>query len=133
MDPARLKSVPLFAGLSRRELRDVSRFADEIDFDEGKRLVREGEFAYEFFAILDGTAEVRHGDELLAEIGPGDFFGEVGLIRDARRNADVVTTSPMTAVVMTGNALRHLGRELPSVGEKINRAVEERARRLEPN
>jgi CRP/FNR family cyclic AMP-dependent transcriptional regulator len=132
MDEGRLKSIPLFAGLSRKEIREVARHADEVDVDAGRFLVREGEFAYEFFAIEEGRAEVRRGEQLLAELGPGDFFGEMGLIENAPRNASVIAESRVTAVVMTGSAFRQMDRELPEVAKKIRGAIDERCRQLEP-
>jgi CRP/FNR family transcriptional regulator, cyclic AMP receptor protein len=130
MDESRLHDIPLFAGLSRKERRAVAQQADEVDVDEGHRIVREGEFSYEFFAIQVGTAEVWRGEQFLAELGPGDFFGEMGLIDDLRRNASVVAKSPMTVIVMTGQAFRHTSRELPDVAKKITQAIEERCRHL---
>ena len=94
-------------------------------------IVREGEWAYEFFAIEDGTAEVRRGEQLLAELGPGDFFGEMGLVGDTRRNANVIASSPLKVVVMTAQAFRQTSRELPEVAAKIRAAIEERCRHLE--
>ena len=61
--------------------------ADEVELEQGRAIVREGEWPYEFFAIEEGTAEVRRGDQLLGELGPGDFFGEMALVGDTRRNA----------------------------------------------
>jgi CRP-like cAMP-binding protein len=130
MDEKRLESIPLFAGLSRKERRSVAQRADEVDVEAGREIVREGEFPYEFFAIEEGTAEVKRGDQHLAELGPGDFFGEMGLIENAPRNASVVTRSPMTAVVMTGSAFRQIDRELPEVATKIRKAIDERCRHL---
>ena len=80
MDEARLKNIPLFAGLSRKERKALAPRADEVELEKGREIVREGEWPYEFFAIEDGTAEVRRGEQLLAELGPGDFFGEMGLV-----------------------------------------------------
>jgi CRP/FNR family transcriptional regulator, cyclic AMP receptor protein len=131
MDDKRLGLLPLFATLSRHELKELSRWADEVDCPEGKQLVTEGEFAYEFFVIEDGTAEVRVGDRTLAALGIGDFFGEMGLRDHVRRRASVVATSPLTAVVMTGGAFRQMSRELPGVEATITAAVEERCRELE--
>ena len=131
MDEARLKSIPLFAGLSRKERKALAPRADEVELEVGRQVVREGEFPYEFFAIEEGTAEVRRGDQFLAELGPGDFFGEMGLVGDTRRNATVVATSPLTVVVMTGQAFRQTARELPEVARKIRQAVEERGKQLE--
>ena len=130
MDEKRLESIPLFAGLSRKERRSVAQRADEVDLEAGREIVREGEYPYEFFAIEEGTAEVKRGDQHLAELGPGDFFGEMGLIENAPRNASVVTRSPLTAVVMTGSAFRQIDRELPEVSKKIRQAIDERCRHL---
>jgi CRP/FNR family transcriptional regulator, cyclic AMP receptor protein len=130
MDESRLASIPLFASLSRDECRGVARFADEVDLPEGKTLMREGDWAYEFFAIENGGAEVRRGDERIAELGPGDFFGEMGLMDHIQRNASVITTSSMTAIVMTGPQFRQAARELPGVADRIRAAIEERSRSL---
>jgi CRP/FNR family transcriptional regulator, cyclic AMP receptor protein len=132
MDEARLREIPLFAGLGKKERREVAKQADEVDVEAGRHLVREGEFAYEFFAIEEGTAEVRRGEQLLAELGPGDFFGEMGLIGKVTRNASVIARSPLTVVVLTGPAFRQIERDLPAVSKEIRRAIEERCRQLEP-
>ena len=130
MDADRLRSFPLFSGLSKAQLRWVAQHADEVDLEEGTRLVREGEFSYEFFAIEEGAVEVRHDGEQLAELGPGDFFGEMGLMAHGRRNADVIVTEPTTAIVMTGGAFRQMGRDMPAVTERVRSAIEERCRAL---
>jgi CRP-like cAMP-binding protein len=131
MDEGRLNEIPLFAGLNRKERRALAPRTDEVDLEEGRVIVREGEWAYEFFAIEAGTCEVRRGDQLLAELGPGDFFGEMGLVGDTRRNATVVAKSPLTVVVMTAQAFRQTSRELPEVAAKIRAAIEERCRHME--
>jgi CRP/FNR family cyclic AMP-dependent transcriptional regulator len=130
MDEARLAATPLFSSLSRRKRRELSAHADEVNVDEGRRLVREGAFSYEFFVIEEGTAEVLRGDEHVADLGPGDFFGEMGLAGDLRRNASVVATSPMTLIVMTGRDFRHMARRLPDVAEQIERAIAQRTKPL---
>jgi CRP/FNR family cyclic AMP-dependent transcriptional regulator len=126
MDPARLKAIPLFAGLTEREREQVARWADELDVPEGKHLVDEGRFAHEFFVIEEGTAEVRHGDEKLTELGPGDFFGEIALVEHQRRTASVIATSPMRTIVMFGRAFSQMESEIPSVAAQIRQAIEER-------
>jgi CRP/FNR family transcriptional regulator, cyclic AMP receptor protein len=131
MDEERLKAIPLFESLNRKERRALAPRADEVELEQGRVIVREGEWAYEFFAIEDGTAEVRRGEQLLAELGPGDFFGEMGLVGDTRRNANVIASSPLKVVVMTAQAFRQTSRELPEVAAKIRAAIEERCRHLE--
>jgi CRP-like cAMP-binding protein len=130
MDEARLSAIPLFANLNRKERRALAPRTDEVELEKGRVIVREGEWPYEFFAIEEGTCEVRRGEQLLAELGSGDFFGEMGLLEDTRRNATVIATSPVTVVVMTGQAFRQTARELPEVASKIRAAIEERCRHM---
>lgn len=129
MDAARLKSIPLFADLTDRDREHVARFADEVDVSEGKTLAEEGEFAYQFFVIQDGTAEVTKDGKMLTELGPDDFFGEIGLVESERRTATVVATSPMQLIVIFGPSFRRLERELPEVAAKIRTAIRERLAR----
>ena len=130
MEESRLRSIPLFADLDGRELEALGRCTDEVDVAEGRELVHEGDFGYEFFVIEDGRAEVRHGDEKLAELGPGDFFGELALSGDRRRNASVVAATPLTAIVMTRSAFRQMRRDIPEVCDRIEATVDERGREL---
>lgn len=126
MDPARLKTIPLFASLSERERDQVAQWADEVDVAEGKHLIDEGQFGYEFFVIEEGNAQVRHGDETIAQLGPGDFFGEIALVEEQRRTASVIATSPMRAIVMFGRDFRQMESELPGVAARIRQAIEDR-------
>ena len=126
MDEHSLRSVPLFGSLSSDERRAIAQHADEIEAPEGTELVRQGEFAYEFFVLEDGTAEVKRDGERVAELGPGDFLGEMGIVANAVRNATVVTTSPARAIVMTEQAFRSMRRLNPAVADRIQAAVEER-------
>jgi CRP/FNR family transcriptional regulator, cyclic AMP receptor protein len=128
MNARHLETIELFAGLSRRGREEVARQADEVDIDTGEKLVSEGRFGYEFFVIEKGTAEVLRDGQQLAQLGPGDFFGEMALLGDVRRNASVVAATPMTAVVMTDRAFRALARDMPEVAERIREACRERSR-----
>jgi CRP/FNR family transcriptional regulator, cyclic AMP receptor protein len=132
MDEARLKSIPLFASLSRAQRRELARCADEVSVKAGTHLCREGEVAYEFFAIEEGCARVVRGEQYLNDLGPGEFFGEIGLIEHSPRNASVIAESPITAVVLTDSAFRKLDRENPAVAKQIRRAIDERCRWLQP-
>ncbi|MFQ5947324.1 MAG: cyclic nucleotide-binding domain-containing protein [Acidimicrobiia bacterium] len=126
MDPARIKSIPLFADLSRKERKQVAQWADEIEVDEGAHLVTQGEFAYEFFVIREGAAEVTQDDRHVRYLGPGDFFGEIALLDEDRRTASVVATSPMRLVAMFGRDFRAMTGTVPEVVDKVRRAIEER-------
>ena len=98
--------------------------------EAGRRLISEGRFGYEFFVIKDGTAEVVRGNEHIADLGPGDFFGEMALLGDTTRNADVISSSQMTAMVMTDTAFRSLARHMPNVAEEIRAACRRRTEEL---
>ncbi|HMJ96383.1 MAG TPA: cyclic nucleotide-binding domain-containing protein [Thermoleophilaceae bacterium] len=126
MEESELRSVPLFESLSSDQRRVIAPHADELELPEGTELVRQGEFAYEFFVIEDGTAEVTRDGEHVAELGPGDFLGEMGIVGKVVRNATVVTTSPARVIVMTGQALRSMATTNPEVADRITAVVEER-------
>jgi CRP/FNR family transcriptional regulator, cyclic AMP receptor protein len=126
MDPKRLQSVTLFQGLSKKEIESLSRAMDEVDLPEGRELATEGRFAYEFFIIEEGTASVTRGGEQVRELGPGDFFGEIGLLESERRTASVITTSPMTAIVMTRRDFHAMEKDIPEVGQQIREKIQER-------
>lgn len=133
MDHTKLQSIPLFGGLGKHELEAVARSADEVDIRPGEHLAEEGDFGHEFFTIVSGRAEVRHGDDVIATLEPGDFFGEQALAGDARRNASVVATSPMVAVVMTRSAFHQLRRDHPLVCDRIEAVVRDRGRETAQN
>ena len=131
MDVAGLKQMPLFAALSKRDLQAAAHLADEIHVNEGTRLAEEGQFAHEFFAIKDGTADVIHDGNVIAQLGPGDFFGEIALLITRRRTASVVAKTPMKLVVIFGPNFKTLNAQMPNVKEKIDAAIEARCAGLE--
>ena len=110
MDPSRLNSIPLFRDVPDEDLRQIATFADEVSVKEGTHLVDEGDFSYQLMAIEEGAAEVLRGGEHVADLGPGDFFGEVGLLEKDRRNATVVSRSPMRLITLTGWDLKRMRR-----------------------
>ena len=127
MDVGRLKTIPLFESVPEDCLRRIDAFVKEASVSPGTELVKEGEYAYELMAIEEGTAEVRHGDERLAELAAGDFFGETGVMQRAQRNASVIATSPLTAIVITGHEFRQLAREMPAIAATVKEECERRA------
>jgi CRP/FNR family cyclic AMP-dependent transcriptional regulator len=113
MDPRSVQSIPLFAGLSKDDQKVVAQYADEVDVEPGTVLAQEGRLAYEFFAIKAGTAEVKLGGQHAAALGPGDFFGEIGLLGGDRRVASVVASTPIDS-------------RMPGVAERIRSAMAQR-------
>jgi CRP-like cAMP-binding protein len=130
MDERKVSEIELFADLSRSERRQLAASADEVEVEEGRQLVREGEFAYEFFVIDEGSAEVLRDGEHVANLGPGDFLGEMGIVGQTRRTASVVARSRMSLIVMTEQSFRGMTRSMPAVADRIQKAVQERSRTL---
>ena len=126
MDASQLKSIPLFADVPDEELGQIATFAQEVTVDEGRELVREGDFSYEFMAIEEGEAEVSRDGQHLADLGPGDFFGETGLLEKTLRNATVTAKTPMRLVTLTGWDLKRMERHIPEAIERVRATLEER-------
>jgi trk system potassium uptake protein TrkA len=121
-----LRNVPLFSGCSKKELEQISRIADELDFKSGKMLIRQGSLGREFFVLVDGTAEIQRDGKRVDTAGPGDFFGEIALLTDQPRNATVLTTSDVDALIITARNFRSLMEGNPLIALKVMRAVADR-------
>ena len=126
MDTSRLKALPLFEGVSDEDLDKIAPFVSEVSVSEGKHLVDEGDYAYEFMAIEEGEAEVIRGDQTLATLGSGDYFGEIGLLEDDRRNATVIARSSMRLLTLDQWDMKRLEKAIPSAAEKIRETVRSR-------
>ena len=126
MDASRLRSIPLFKDVPDEELGQIATFAQEVTVDAGRELVREGDFSYEFMAIEDGEAEVTRHGEHVANLGSGDFFGEMGLLEKTLRNATVTAKTQMRLVTLTGWDLKRMERHIPEAIEQVRATLEER-------
>jgi CRP/FNR family cyclic AMP-dependent transcriptional regulator len=126
MDPDHLKTIPLFSSLSDKALRTVSVFSSETAVSAGKRLVHEGDYSYELIVIETGTADVIKGGEVVGSLGPGDVFGEMGMLSGGKRTADVVATSPMHLITLSKWDLKRISTE---IGDQLKALVEERQSR----
>ena len=116
--------IPLFAGLSAELVEWVASRFETREVDPGTLIASEAASGYTFFVIVDGTATVHHGDEMLATLGPGDFFGEGALLgSNGRRNASVVASSPMRLGAMFGTEFRVLEKELPEVAARVRETM----------
>lgn len=121
-----ISKVPLFRGLSRRELEQVASIADEIDLRKDKVLTREGERGREFFILIEGEAEVRRKGRKLAVRQGGEFFGEIALVCNVPRVATVTAISPVRALVIRDIEFRTLLQRVPAIALKVLEAVAER-------
>jgi CRP/FNR family transcriptional regulator, cyclic AMP receptor protein len=126
LDATQLKRIPLFSDASDEELRRVALFAESREVPEGEVIVEEGGFSRELLAIEDGTAEVTRGGEKIADLGPGDIFGEAGMLDDEMRSATVTATSRMKLISLRHFEVQRLKKDAPDVYSAIEDLVEQR-------
>ena len=127
MNQTRLSELPLFEGLDDESLRTISKAAHEISVEEGAELVREGDYSYELTIIDEGQAEVMSDGQVVATLGPGDVFGEVGVVRKDLRSASVRASTPMRLITLTGWDLRRLRGRTPELEQRLQALADERA------
>lgn len=126
MDAARLKRISVFSDLDDEALGHIAALAAEVSVPAGKELVREGDYSYDMLAIEEGTAKVERGGEQIAELGPGDVIGEMGVLEKHQRNATVVATSPMLLATLTSWDVRKLRKTAPQAVDHLRALVEQR-------
>jgi CRP/FNR family transcriptional regulator, cyclic AMP receptor protein len=126
LDVSLLKTIPLFAEVPDEQLRKIAPFAETDEFAEGQVVVKEGGYSNHFFAIEDGTAKVERGGEHIADLGPGDVFGEQGLLEKQERSATVTATSRLRVIKIEHWELSRMRKTMPEVVEELQRKVTER-------
>jgi CRP/FNR family transcriptional regulator, cyclic AMP receptor protein len=123
-----LATVPLFSALTRRELEQVSQASEQIDARAGDELVTEGRIGREFFLILSGRAVVRRHQRKVAELGPGQWFGELALIDNEPRSATVQAVTDMKLLVLGQGEFAGLLDTLPGIAAKLLTGMAHRLR-----
>jgi CRP/FNR family transcriptional regulator, cyclic AMP receptor protein len=119
MDATQLKRIPIFEDVPDEDLTVITTFATSDEVPEGAVIVKEGDYANEFMAIEEGSAKVTRGGEQVGELGPGDIFGEIGLIERQKRTATVEATSRVKLIKIEHWELQRMKKKLPYVYEKI--------------
>ncbi|MFL5891990.1 MAG: cyclic nucleotide-binding domain-containing protein [Solirubrobacterales bacterium] len=126
MDVSLLKTIPLFADVPDDKLRKIAPFAETDEFAEGQVVVKEGGYSNHFFAIEDGSAKVERGGDHIADLGPGDVFGEQGLLEKQERSATVTASSRLRVIKIEHWELSRMRKTMPEVVEELQRKVTER-------
>jgi CRP/FNR family transcriptional regulator, cyclic AMP receptor protein len=121
-----LKRIPLFAGCTKAELIEIALSADEREAPEGDRLTEEAQRGGEFFILVEGAVAVRRGGRKLADLGPGDWFGEIAILTYRPRTATVMATSPVRLLVISDRTFRRVVETMPRIALKVLRNVAER-------
>ena len=121
-----LKRTALFAECTKAELAEVALSADEREALEGDTLTEEGRRGREFFVLVEGAVAVRRGGRKLADLGPGDWFGEIAILTYKPRTATVTAISPVRLLVITDRDFRRVVETTPRIALTVLRSVAER-------
>jgi CRP-like cAMP-binding protein len=126
-----LKRVPLFEGLSKKELAEVASASEDIALQPGTVLCKEGGLAREFYVLIDGNVEVTKNGKKIDTRSGGDFVGEMGLISHRPRNATVTATTPVRCFILTSRDFRRTLDDNRSIERKVLLALAERVANLD--
>jgi CRP-like cAMP-binding protein len=121
-----LRKVPLFEGISNADLQRIAESAKERRFEAGTPIVSAGEPGSGFYLIIDGRVEVKRGDRTIATLGPGNYFGELALIRETPRTATVVAKDPTTCLALTRWDFKGIVVANPSIAIRLLETVANR-------
>jgi CRP-like cAMP-binding protein len=127
MDPEELQRVPLFAGLGSDDLDWLAERFHAVEVLSDHNVVREGDDAYAFFVVLEGSVDVHQQFERLRTLGPGDVFGEIGLGEPGTRSAHAVTRSRTRLAKLMAWDYRAMLERYPQVRAKLAETAEERS------
>ena len=121
-------ALPLFSGLSRRQLRALSRLADVADYSPGEVIVQTGDRGDSFYLMLEGRARVLGKSRVLRS---ADFFGEMALVDGGPRSATITATSAVRVMRLPRRAFLRALKQDPQIGLTIMETLAGRVRRLE--
>jgi CRP-like cAMP-binding protein len=125
---ALLKGVPMFEGLSKKELIAVSRATEQLEYREGEVLARQNSVGNEAFVVVDGSITVRRNGRKVATLGPGDVAGEMALLDDEPRSADLVAAQPSVVLYISRREFGGLLEANTKLMGKVLRTLAQRLR-----
>ena len=97
----------------------------------GEVLFHAGEPGHHMFGVVDGTVELRRGEDLIATVGPGDTFGELAIIDDGLRSLTAVAVQPSTVVAIDEKTFIYLVHETPMFALQVMRSIAGRLREVD--
>jgi CRP-like cAMP-binding protein len=126
-----LAAVPLFRGMTKKELRDIAKATVELTIDQGKEFVTQGDVGREAFVIVEGTADVVRNGQTIAQLGPGECVGELALLDHGPRTASVIASTPLTVLVLGPREFLGVLDEVTTLSHKILAVLASRVRELD--
>ncbi len=128
-----LRRVPLFSGLSNRDLNRIAQSFKERTFPAGETIAQEGMGGIGFFVIGDGEVAYSIRGEEIGRGGPGDYFGEIALIDDGPRSASITATTDVTAYGITSWEFKPFVEENASIAWQLLQVMAKRLRVAQAN
>jgi CRP-like cAMP-binding protein len=98
--PSGLKGLPWFTGCTDAQLTQLASLCEHLAVDADEVILREGRLGRELFVIVEGNVTVTRKGAVVNTLGPGDYFGELGAIEAAPRNATVTATTALDVLVI---------------------------------
>ena len=130
VDASRIARFPDFADLPTEELDELTAAMSEVEVEAGATVITVDDYGTAIYFIEEGTAEVLDdGDEATQALGPGDTFGEIGLLLTGQRTATVVARTPMRLLSLSGQNFERIRARVPEVEGSLRRLGIERAGR----
>ena len=111
--------VPLFRGLTKRQLKHLASLCDMAEYMAGAAIVKEGTAGDAFYVVLRGQAKVTSNKRFIRRMMPGDHFGEIAALDGGERSATVTSETPMTLAVMTRTSLLKALRDDPDIAYQL--------------
>jgi CRP-like cAMP-binding protein len=121
-----LARIPLFAGLSKKGLREVSSLATRLNLSEGRELTHQGGPGNEFIVVIVGTVDVIIDGKVVTTCGAGDFFGEIALLEGRRRTATVVAKTDVVVDVIGRPEFSALLADQPQIETQLRDVMAQR-------
>lgn len=130
VDASRIARFPSFADVPADELNELAAAMTEVEVDAGATVITVDDYGTAIYFIEEGTAEVSDdSDEKTQVLGPGDTFGEIGLLLTGQRTATVVAREPLRLLSLSGQDFERIRPRVPGAESSLRRLGVERASR----
>lgn len=123
IDVNAIAGIPLFEGLVSEDLDRIAGWLEPIDVPAEWHLLNQGSYPDGFFVVLEGTVRIERNGDPIAELGPGEFFGEIALLEDNKRTATVATSTRVRAAVMDQADFFEMTAQIPAISKRITDAA----------